>query len=205
MDLPRLYLIAPHDLTTDTAEARLGPVLDAAEVSALRLDLSGRPEGEVTRAADAVRELVHVRDIPVVIVDHVAVADRLGLDGVHLTDGRAVREARKALGPDAIVGAHCGASRHDGILAGEAGAEYVAFGPVGETALGAGERAEGELFEWWAQMIEVPVVAEGALGPSELAALAPHADFVAIGPEIWSDGDPAHALRRLLDAMGGQG
>ena len=78
----------------------------------------------------------------VVIDDLVALAQRHGLDGVHLTDGaKAVRYARKELGNDAIVGAFCGASRHDGMNAGEMGADYVAFGPAGTTALGTGERA----------------------------------------------------------------
>jgi thiamine-phosphate pyrophosphorylase len=63
--------------------------------------------------------------------------DRLGLDGVHLTDAaRSVRATRKALGADAMVGAACGTSRHDGMAAGEAGADYIAFSPVGDTGLG---------------------------------------------------------------------
>jgi thiamine-phosphate pyrophosphorylase len=121
---------------------------------------------------------------------------------VHLSDGaRSVRAARKALGPDAIVGAFCGASRHDGMSAGEAGADYVSFGPVGATALGSGTRAERELFEWWSEMIELPVVAEGALDALTVASLAPVSDFLAFGEEIWREDDAGAALSRLLAAM----
>lgn len=203
MDLPRLYLIAPHDLAPGDAAERLNPVLDAAEVSALRLELGGRSEADAARTADAAREIAHARDIPVVVAEHLGLAERLGLDGVHLTDPHGVRAARKALGGDGIVGVHCGASRHDGLVAGEAGADYVAFGPVGETSLGNGARVPGDLLAWWAQMIEVPLVAEGALTEADLSGLAPHADFVALGPEIWSEADPAAALVRLVDAMRG--
>ena len=196
MDAPRIYLIAPHDAAADTLGDRLGPVLDAAEVSALRLDLSGRAEDEAARVADAAREIGHARDIAVIVTDLVGLAGRLGLDGVHLTDGRGVRDARKALGADAVVGAHCGASRHDGMMAGEAGADYVAFGPVGESSLG-GERAPHDLFAWWSEMIELPVVAEGAFDEATLARIAPVADFVALGAEVWSAPDPAEAIRRL--------
>jgi len=126
----------------------------------------------------------------------------LGLDGVHLNDGaRQVRAARKSLGRDAIVGAFCGTSRHEGMNAGEAGADYVSFGPVGDTALGVGTRADRALFEWWSEMIELPVVAEGALDAGLVPDLAPVTDFLAIGTEIWDRDDPVAALGRLIAAM----
>ena len=111
--------------------------------------------------------------MPLVVADHFRLAPRLGLDGVHLTDGaRQVRAARKALGADAIVGAFARASRHDGMTAAEIGADYVSFGPVGATGLGDGSVAPLDLFAWWSEMIEVPVVAEGGLTPALAADLA---------------------------------
>ena len=109
---------------------------------------------------------------------------------------------RKALGDDAIVGAFCGASRHDGMNAGEMGADYVAFGPAGSTALGTGERAGRDLFAWWTEMIELPVVAEGALDPATVAELESVTDFFAFGEEIWRAADPAAALKALIAEMG---
>jgi thiamine-phosphate pyrophosphorylase len=111
--------------------------------------------------------------------------------------------ARKELGEDAIVGAFCGHLRHDGMSAGEAGADYVSFGPVGETTLGDGSRAEAELFQWWSEMIEIPVVAEGGLNADIVRALAPITDFFGIGEEIWRADDPVTALKNLTDAMAG--
>lgn len=147
--------------------------------------------------------MAHARDVALVISDHVLLAQRLGLDGVHLSDAaRSAREARKTLGPDAIVGCYCGNSRHDGISAAEAGADYVSFGPIGATALGDGERVDPELFHWWSEMIEVPVVAEGALDVALIAGLAPYTDFFGIGDEIWSADDPVAALAGMVAAMG---
>ena len=111
--------------------------------------------------------------------------------------------ATEELGADAIIGAHCGSSRHEGMNAGEAGADYVSFGPVGASVLGNGEIAEAELFDWWSQMIELPVVAEGGLTPALVRALAPMTDFFAIGDEIWSASDPASELAALKAAMAG--
>ncbi len=200
---PQIYLVTPPVFELSSFPGVLARVLDAEAVACLRLSLSTRDEDRLSRAADAVREVAHRRDIAVVIEEHVGLAERLGLDGVHLTDGaRSVRAARKKLGADAIVGSYCRASRHDGMNAGEAGAVYVAFGPVGASALGDGTLAEYELFEWWSQMIELPVVAEGHLSEEILRALAPVTDFFAIGEEIWQTEDPAAALSALWAAAG---
>jgi thiamine-phosphate pyrophosphorylase len=141
--------------------------------------------------------------VALVIENHVMLVERLGLDGVHLTDGaRSVRKARKDLGADAIVGAFCGGSRHDGMNAGEAGADYVSFGPLGASPLGTGDLAEFDLFQWWSEVIEVPVVGEGALTTELVARFAPVTDFFAIGEEIWREADALAALKRLLAPLG---
>ncbi len=202
-DRPQIYLITPPEFELETFPDRLAAVLDSTEIACLRLAMAGSDEDRIGRAADALRMVAHERDVAIVIESHLKLAERHGLDGVHLADGaRNVREARKALGADAIVGAFCGASRHEGMNAGEAGADYVAFGPAGATALGTGTRAERDLFAWWSEMIEVPVIAEGGLTPELVADLAPVTDFLGFGAEIWSSDDPAAALAALLRPLG---
>lgn len=199
---PQIYLITPPAFEITPFTDRLKAVLDAHPVACLRVAMASGDEYTVASSADACREAAHARDVAVVIERHVGLVGRLGLDGVHLADGaRGVRAARKDLGPDAIVGAFCGTSRHDGMSAGEAGADYVAFGPVGQTALGSGAQAEREIFEWWSEMIELPVVAEGALDAAAVASLAPVSDFLAFGEEIWREEDAGAALALLTAAM----
>ncbi|MGV6804578.1 MAG: thiamine phosphate synthase [Ruegeria sp.] len=195
---PQIYLITPPSIDLTVFPDRLAGVLDGAEIACIRLALAGNDEDAIARAADACREVAHARDIALVISNHILLAQRLGLDGVHLDDAaRSVRAARKELGTDAIVGSFCGTSRHDGMSAGESGADYVAFGPVGDVSLGSGTRAERDLFQWWSEMIEVPVVAEGGLTPELVAEMAPSTDFFGIGEEIWAAEDPLNALRAL--------
>ena len=199
-DQPQIYLISPPEFDLMEFPERLAAVLDAREVACVRLALASHDEDRICRAADALREITHARDVALVIDKHILLAERMGLDGVHLEDGsRSVRKARKALGNDAIVGAYCGASRHDGMSAGEAGCDYIAFGPVGANALADGETAEFETFEWWSQMIELPVVAEGGLTPDLVAKLSPVTDFFGIGDEIWREDDAVAALKALTD------
>ena len=88
------------------------------------------------------------------------------------------------------------------MTAGEAGTDYIAFGPVGDTALGDGSKAEAELFAWWSEMIELPVVAEGALTTDLVETLAPVTDFFAVGEEIWRQEDAALALGALMAPLG---
>jgi len=203
---PKLYLATPQHIDLSSFPDQLCAVLDQTEIACLRLALSSRDEDELARSADALRELAHARDVPLVIDNHHRLAGRLGLDGVHLTDGhRRLREIRKALGADAIVGAFCGISRHDGMTAGEIGADYVAFGPLTASDLiGDGAVADPELFDWWSETVEVPVVAEGRITPQILARIGPHADFICLSDEIWGAGDgtaPVKALRDLMSAL----
>jgi len=199
---PQIYLITPPEFELSQYPAQLAGVLDAHDVACVRLTLSSSDEDRIARAADACREVTLERDVALVIDTHLAMVERLGLDGVHLTDGaRTVRYARKELGADAIIGAFCAASQHEGMSAGDSGADYISFGPVGTSALGDGSQAEADLFDWWSKMIEIPVVAEGALTPELIRTLAPMTDFFGIGDEIWQADDPSAALSTLIAAM----
>ncbi|MFN4128667.1 MAG: thiamine phosphate synthase [Paracoccaceae bacterium] len=202
-DRPQITLITPPSFDLDVFPPRLAAVLDAVDVACLRIALASREEDNLLRAGDVLREVAHAREVAVVIETHLLLVDRLGLDGVHLTDGaRTVRKARKDLGADAIVGAYCGGTRHEGISAGEGGADYVAFGPVGASPLDQGTQADFELFEWWSEMIEVPVIAEGALTVELVERFCTVTDFFGVGSEIWGTDDPVLALKALLAPLG---
>lgn len=200
-DTPQIYIVTPPEIDLGSFPAQLANVLDGADIACLRLSLATHDEDRLMRVADALRDVAHQADVALVIDTHVVLAQRLGLDGVHLLDGqRSVRAARKELGADAIVGAFCGQSQHDGISAGEYSADYVSFGPVAGQ-LGDGALAEYDLFQWWSEVIEVPVVAEGQLTTDLVSKLAPVVDFFAIGEEIWREDDPLSALKTLSKAM----
>lgn len=201
----KLYLVTPPVLRLADFSETLGALLDAHEIACVRLSLASRSEEDLARAADTLRAICHVRDVPLVIADHFLMVERLGLDGVHLSDGgRQVRAARKALGTDPIVGAYAHASRHDGMTAGEIGADYVSFGPISQSSLGDGALAPLELFQWWSEMIEVPVVAEGGIALDQAADLAGIADFIALGDELWAHPDgPLVALGEYAARLAG--
>ena len=200
---PQIYLVTPQSFELTGFTADLSRLLDGFEIACVRLRAGGDDADELGRRADALREVCHARDVPLVLETHAALAATHGLDGVHLLDGaRHIRDARKALPEDSIVGCYCENSRHAGMTAGEAGADYVTFGPVAEGTLAANDPVEREVFEWWSQMIELPVVAEGGITPDIAAELSPVVDFIALGPEVWTpDGAPDTALAAILERL----
>ncbi len=200
-DTAQIYLATPQTFELEAFAKELKSVLDAVPVVCLRISMASTDEAELTRAADTLREICHERDVAIVIDDHYRMVKPLGLDGVHLTSSsRHVREARKELGPDAIIGTYCGSSKHAGITAAEIGTDYISFGPVSDTGgLGDGSIADADLFLWWSEMIEVPVIAEGGVNDEAIAAIKDHIDFLTVGPEIWSAAEgPVEALKSIV-------
>ncbi len=184
---PPIYLVTPEHADPDRLIPALEAALDTGLVACVRLSLASTDEADWERMANRLSPVTLARDVALVVRDHFRLVPRLGLDGVHLSGGRTpLRRVRNELGDDRIVGGFAGAERHQGMVLAEAGADYVSVGPVGSVgALGDGSQAGLELFEWWSEMIETPVVAEGGVTLAHAAALKGLADFVAPGPAIW--------------------
>jgi thiamine-phosphate pyrophosphorylase len=201
-EIPQIYLITPTDAELSFYVETLAPLLDKFSVACVRLGLVSEDESIIGRHADQMREVCHARDVSAVITSHYRMVETLGLDGVHRVDAaKSVREIRDELGAEAIIGTHCGTSRHAGMNAGEIGADYVCFGPVTQTLLDDGAIAEFETFEWWSQMVELPVVAEGNLTLEAAKTLAPVVDFLALGSELWSSDDPVEKLAEYVACL----
>lgn len=199
----RLCLVTPPRVEAAFAPL-LAQVLAAVPVASLRLDLGKAPEEEWRAAINLLMPPCHEADIALIVTDHWRLVAPLGLDGVHLADARApLHEVRKAIGADHIVGAFAGASRHRGMGLAEAGADYVAFGPVGDAGLLGDETAAGDdLFRWWSEMIEIPSIAEGGIEETEAARLSVHVDFITPARRLWDDPDPVARLSACAAALG---
>lgn len=200
---PQIYLVTPPQFELSGFAADLSALLDGFDIACVRLRAGTDDAAELGRRADTLRELCHARDVPLVLDTHAALAATHGLDGVHLLDGaRHIRDARKALPEDSIVGCFCENSRHMGMTAGEAGADYVSFGPVVADGLATNDPVDPEVFAWWSQMIELPVVAEGGITPAVAAELSEVVDFLALGAELWShELGPEAALKAILERL----
>lgn len=181
---PGLCLVARARAGADW-QARLGTALDAT--SAVTLILTAPEDGPIDAAvARPLVELAQQKKIAALLADDVATARAVGADGVHLAWRPEIEDAfetaRTALGPDAIVGAEAGISRHDAMMLGESGADYVAFAAMTDTyPTDEAREAQHDLVAWWVEIFLLPCVAFGATTPDEVAEFVrAGADFVAV-------------------------
>lgn len=197
-----LYLISPNDVTGAFA-GRLERALQAGPVAAFQFRVKGVDEHEAARLASPLQEICAAHGCAFIVNDSVSLAKRLRADGVHLgqSDGD-VREARETLGREAQIGVTCHASRHLAMEAGEAGADYVAFGAFFPSATKKSEhRPELDTLTWWQQIFEIPCVAIGGITPANCGPLVTAgADFLAVSHAIWG-GDEAEAVQAFHRAI----
>jgi thiamine-phosphate pyrophosphorylase len=197
-----IYLISPLDVGGPFPE-RLTAALDAAPVAAFQFRVKGLDEHAAARLAEPLQRICADREVAFIVNDSISLAKRLGADGVHLgqQDGD-VAEARQRLGREAQIGVTCHASRHLAMEAGEAGADYVAFGAFFPTTTKALEHhAEPELLTWWQALMEIPCVAIGGITPANCTPLVrAGADFLAVSSAVWT-GDPAANVAALHQAI----
>lgn len=206
----QLYLISPLDVAGAFSE-RLERALAAGPVAAFQFRVKGVDEHEAARLAAPLQEICAARDCAFIVNDSVSLARRLKADGVHLGQGDGeVREARELLGREAQIGVTCHASRHLAMEAGEAGADYVAFGsffPSGtkDSEHRPQDRPGPEILAWWQRLFEIPCVAIGGITPANCAPLvSAGADFLAVSGAIWAD-DEAEAVASFHRAIAAGG
>ena len=200
----RLYLITPPAFDPLAWRDTLAEALDAGDVAAVQLRLKGVEDGTLRRTIDLLRPVVQSRGVSFLMNDRPDLAVAHGCDGAHVgqTDTPAA-VARKILG-DLTMGVTCHDSRDLAMTAGEEGADYVAFGAFFPTTTkDASTRAEIETLAWWAELMELPVVAIGGINAANCAPLVQAgANFLAVVGAVWNHPDgPAAGVRAMNAAI----
>jgi len=202
----RLYLITPAAIPDLTAFARdLEAALGAGDVAALQIRLKPADDAAILAAVEALAPVARAHGVAVILNDRPDLAARSGCDGVHLGQSDApLAEARRLMGPDAMIGVTCHDSRELAMDAAEVGADYVAFGAFFPTATKeTTHRPDLEILTIWQESVEVPCVAIGGITPANAADLArAGADFVAVSSAVWNDPEgPAAVVRAFNQAL----
>ncbi len=198
----QIYLISPLDVGGDFPQ-RLERALDAAPVAAFQFRVKDLDEHAAAALAEPLQRICAERDVTFIVNDSIALAKRLGADGVHLgQDDGEVEDARSRLGKDAQIGVTCHDSRHMAMAAGEAGADYVAFGAFFPTTTKAVKhQATLDVLTWWQQIFELPCVAIGGITPDNCGPLVKAgADFLAVCGAVWN-GDEVANVKALHEAI----
>lgn len=207
---PRLYLITPPQIESVPAFVdQFRAAIQGGDVASLQIRLKQGDDIDLhtTRElAQAVKRICTAEHIALFINDSPQLARAVEADGVHLgMDDMDIAEAREFLGPDMIIGATCKNSRHQAMIAGESGADYVAFGAFHPTTTKSNTTpADPEILTWCQMFLTLPCVAIGGVQISNAAPLiAAGADFLAVSSGVWDHHDgPAAAVamfNRVID------
>lgn len=202
----RLYLITPPVLAPASFRDTLAAALDAGDVAVVQLRLKDWVQDDLRRAIDVLRPVAQARGVAFLLNDRPDLAVASGCDGAHVgQDDTPVAQARAMLG-DLSLGVTCHASRDLAMTAGEAGADYVAFGAFYPSSTKVPPAvAEPDILEWWSELMELPCVAIGGITPENCGPLVEAgADFLAVSASVWSHPEgPAAAVRAFNARLGG--
>ena len=199
----KLYLISPQEVG-GTFPDRLRAALEPGLAAAFQLRVKDVDENELARLAEPLQRICADADVAFIVNDTMALAKRLGADGVHLgqSDGD-VSQARALLGPSAQIGKTCHDSRHLAMDAGEAGVDYVAFGAFYPTMTKPSNyRPEPSILSWWSAVFEIPCVAIGGITSANAKRLVDAgADFLAVCQAVWSAEDTSSAIKAFEQVL----
>lgn len=200
----QLYLISPAALGDRFAD-QLKAALDGGPVAAFQLRLKGADDAAILRAGERLLPICAARNVAFIVNDRADLAAKLGADGVHLgQDDGPIAEARKRLGPNAQIGVTCHDSRHLAMEAGEAGANYVAFGAFYPTSTkDTRHRPDPSILTWWTTLFELPCVAIGGITPDNARPLIEAgADFLAVCNAVWAHvGGPGAGVKAFATVL----
>lgn len=195
--LPRLYLATPPVTDPAALLAQLPELLGDFDIAALLLRLAPSDERGMISRVKALAPPVQKAGVALLVDQHAGIVARGGADGAHVSGLHAMEEAGPSLKPERILGVGALQTRHDAMVAGESGADYVLFGEPDAHGVRPSTEAIAERLQWWAELFEPPCVGFAASREEAYEFAAAGADFVLVGDFIWAD--PRGAAAALKD------
>jgi thiamine-phosphate pyrophosphorylase len=199
---PRLYLATtPLDETSSLA-ASLPALLAAADIAAVLVRLQTTDQRGMISRAKSLAPAIQNGGAALLLDGHVELVARAGADGAHLTGVAALEEALPSLKPDRIAGVGGLATRHDSMLAGELGADYVLFGERDDSGHRPSMEAVIERLDWWAELFEPPCIGYATTSEEAYVFARAGADFVLVDDAVWADArGTSAALAEIVEAL----
>src|SRR5437660_4846988 len=206
----RLYLLADVGLVPSEDLSKIVAAALRGGVTAVPLRAKPATALELLGLRRNLNALCRGADVPFVVNDRVDVALAAEADGAHVghigEEDLSPHDARRLLGPAAIVGVSVATPQEARIAAGQ-GASYVSAGPMFATATkaDAGPAAGEALLRSVRAATALPLVVIGGITPPRAAApFASGPDGVCGGPAIIRAPDP-QATAKAFVHLGGAG
>ena len=185
--LPRLYLATPEVDDPAGLVSSLPGLLAGADIAAVLLRLKMTDQRTMIARVKTLAPAIQNAGAALLLDGHVELVARAGADGAHISGLAALEEALPSLKPDRIAGVGGLETRHDSMLAGELGVDYVLFGEPDARGERPSADAIAERLDWWAELFEPPCIGYAASREEAYEFARAGADFVLVGDAIWAD------------------
>jgi thiamine-phosphate pyrophosphorylase len=184
---PRLVFVTPMIEAPDPILADLQGALGAADVAAVLVRLADADERTLINRVKELARIVQDCGTALLLLGRPELVAPAGADGAHLAGIGAFNAAVTNLKPERIAGAGSLVTRHDAMLAAEAGADYVMFGEPDATGHRPSLEAIIERVAWWAEVFQAPCIGFAETFEEIAPLAAAGADFIAVGDFVFAD------------------
>ena len=191
--VPRIYLATPAVDDPSALVADLPGLLAGADIAAVLLRLQMTDQRSMISNVKTLAPAIQNAGAALLLDGHVELVARAGADGAHLSGIAALEEALPTLKPDRIAGVGGLETRHDSMLAGELGVDYVLFGEPDAQGKRPSVEAVAERLDWWAELFEPPCIGYATSREEAYEFARAGADFVLVDEAIWADARGASA------------
>ena len=131
---PKIYLISPPKINIKTFPTILTVILKAKIVSIFQLRLKDYSDNDLLKISETISEICNHYKVTFILNDRVDIAKKINIDGVHLgKNDLNIKQARKILGRDKIIGSSCYNKISLSIKSENLGSNYQAFGAFFKT------------------------------------------------------------------------
>jgi thiamine-phosphate pyrophosphorylase len=185
--VPRIYLATPVVDDPSALVSDLPGLLAGADVAAVLLRLQMTDQRNMISKVKTLAPAIQDAGAALLLEGHVELVARAGADGAHLSGIAALEEALPTLKPDRIAGVGGLETRHDSMLAGELGVDYVLFGEPDAQGKRPSVEAVAERLDWWAELFEPPCIGYATSREEAYEFARAGADFVLVDDAIWAD------------------
>ena len=186
-----LYAITPSTLDHDILLKQVEQALKSGIALLQYRDKTSLPSKKLV-TAKVLQQLCQQYDTPLIINDDFQLALNSQASGVHLGQGDgSVKQARKVLGKDAIIGVTCHHDLSLALTAQQEGADYVAFGRFFHSQTKPGKPlASTTLLTQAKALLNIPIVCIGGINQQNSPPLvSAGANYLAVVDSLFSASD----------------
>ena len=200
---PRLFLITPTEIDSNSFSSQLDDVLSENNVAILLIAKNLIGSNNISNFFVEIVQIAHRHNISVLMQNNVSLVKKLTVDGIQIDELEVLKQTMKNSKLYDIIGAGDITSKHDAMVKGETQVDYIFIGNITDPEPEFSPQFDLELSEWWAENFKIPgVTLAGHKLESINAVASTGIDFVATRDAIWNYPDgPKLAVEKANEIL----